>query len=475
MRTSLHRGIAGPCIQPPFGGVDGPRTRSRLEWRDRTIGRSPNREPVSIKGVTPSPRTERSYRALLQVPGLPRILVSMQLSRIAQSMVGVTLVLFTLAEYHSPALTGLVTFMSVFPGLLVAPIAGALLDRHGRTRFVILDYAVALVALSLIGGLALAHALPVPLLLAITVVSSLTAILSTSGLRSLFPILVPERLWERVNAIDSNGYLVATILGPPIAAALVSIVGGPTTLILIGILYGAATVAMIGAPDPQTLTAGTGRLLVDAWHGLQYTVRNPTLRGLAVSISLLNLSGGMITIVVPLIVLDRLGASEIAVGLVFAGSGVAGVIAALITGRLDSRGKEWHLLVLPMAGLVFADLLLLPAAGATSAAVGLAFLAGGLALGGLLNGPMDIGLFTIRQRRTDPAWMGRAFAVSMAFNFVGYPIGAALAGAIAAVSIEAAIVAGAIACVLGLVAAAVMIPRQVARIGPTPARPTSPS
>ena len=96
--------------------------------------------------MTPSPRTERSYRALLGVPGLPRILVSMQLSRIAQSMVGVTLVLFTLAEYHSPALTGVVTFVSVFPGLLVAPIAGALLDRHGRTRFVILVYAVALVA-----------------------------------------------------------------------------------------------------------------------------------------------------------------------------------------------------------------------------------------------------------------------------------------------------------------------------------------
>lgn len=411
--------------------------------------------------MTPSPRIERSYRALLGLPGLPRILLSMQLSRIAQSMVGVTLVLFTLAEYHSPALTGIVTFASVFPGLIVAPIAGALLDRHGRTRFVIFDYAVALVALALIGGLALAHALPVAVLLAITIVSSLTAILSTSGLRSLFPILVPERLWERVNAIDSNGYLVATLLGPPIAAALVSLVGGATTLILIGALYGGATIAMIGAPDPLTASTGTGRLLIDAWDGLRYTLRHPTLRGLAVSISLLNLSGGMITIVVPLIVIDRLGAPTFAVGLVFAASGLAGMIAALFAGRLDTRGREWDLLVLPMAGLVVADLLLFVAAGATTATVGLAFLAAGLALGGLLNGPMDVGLFTIRQRRTDPAIMGRAFAVSMAFNFLGYPIGAALAGAIASISIEAAIAVGALACVLGALAAAVLIPRHM--------------
>ena len=394
------------------------------------------------------------------MPGFARILVSMQLSRIAQSMVGVALVLFTLAEYDSPPLTGIVTFASVFPGLLVAPVAGALLDRHGRTRLVILDYAVALLALVLIGALALLDALPVPILLAIAVVSSLTAILSHTGLRSLFPLIVPERLWERANAVDSNGYLVATILGPPIAAGLVSLVGGAWTLILIGLVYGGATIAMIGAPDPMNATASTGRLLRDAWDGVLYTVRNPTLRGLGISISLLNLSGGMVTIVVPLIVIDRLGAQEFVVGLVFAVSGVAGVIAALIAGRLDSRGRVWHLLVLPLGGIAFADLFLLAGAGATEMLTGLAFVGVGLAVGGALNGPMDVGLFTIRQRRTDQAWMGRAFAVSMAFNFVGYPVGAALAGILAADSIETAIVVGAVACLAAAGAAAVMIPRQ---------------
>jgi MFS family permease len=412
--------------------------------------------------ASPSPRIERSYRALLTVPGLGRILVSMMVARIAQAMVGVALVLFTLEAYDSPALTGVVTAASVLPGLLVAPIAGALLDRHGRTRLVQLDYLVALLALTLIGGLSLAGALPIPLLLLITVVSSFTSILSQTGLRSLFPLLVPERLWERVNAIDSNGYLVATIVGPPLAALLVTVFGGATTLILIGLVFGIAAIAMIGAPDPDTSGSSSGSLLSDAWAGVKYTVRNPTLRGLGVSISLLNLSGGMVTIVVPLIVLQRLGLPELAVGLVFALSGIAGVIAASIAGRLDTRGREWDLLVLPMAGIAAADLLLLIAAGATAAAVGLAVVAIALAIGGLLNGPMDIGLFTIRQRRTDPAWMGRAFAVSMGFNFLGYPIGTALAGFLVdTASIEAAIVMGSIAAVIAGVAAAVMIPRRV--------------
>ena len=51
-----------------------------------------------------------------------------------------------------------------------------------------------------------------------------------------------------------------------------------------------------------------------------------------------------------------------------------------------------------------------------------------MAISGLANGPLDIALFTLRQRRTDPAWMGRAFTVSMNLNFSGFPIGAAVAG-----------------------------------------------
>ncbi|MBA4170482.1 MAG: hypothetical protein H0X68_08750, partial [Chloroflexi bacterium] len=42
---------------------------------------------------------DRSYRALLRVPTLARVLLSMQIARVAQSMVGVALVLFTLDRF----------------------------------------------------------------------------------------------------------------------------------------------------------------------------------------------------------------------------------------------------------------------------------------------------------------------------------------------------------------------------------------
>jgi MFS family permease len=404
---------------------------------------------------------DRSYRALLRVPTLGRVLISMQVARVAQSMVSVALVLFTLDRFDSPAFAGLVTFASVFPGLLISPLAGALLDRHGRIRLVLLDYVVALLAMALIGGLALLDALPGPVLLAIALVSSLTAILSHVGLRSLFPLLVPEHLWERVNAVDSNGYVVAIILGPPAAAALVALFGGAVALIVIGVAFGVAAFVLIGVPDPPAPTASKGRLLVDAWDGLVYTWRNPTLRGLGFAISLINLTNGMVTIVLPLIILERFGLNEAVVGLVFAVSGVSGMASAFLFGRMDTRGREWSLLVWPAVGLVPVMAVLLLAAGqAAFIPLGIGLLVLESLLVGIITGPMDIALFTVRQRRTDPAWMGRAFSVSMAFNFLGVPIGAALAGILADSSIEAAIVVlGIGGSIAAAMCAAFLVPR----------------
>ena len=387
-------------------------------------------------------------------------------ARVAQAMVAIALVLFTLSEYHSPELAGLVTFASLFPGIAISPIAGVLLDRHGRIRLMILDYVVAATALALVAGLSSVHALPAWLLVLIAVVMSLTSIFSSVGLRTLFPLIVPRHLWERANALDSNGYVVATIFGPPVAASLVAFAGGPTALLAVGLLFGLTALSMVGVADPPTEVTATGTLLSDALAGLVYVWRNRTLRGLGISVSVLNLTGGMTTIVVPLLVLRQLGANEALVGILVAISGVSGMVSALVFGRMDTRGREWIMLVLPPFGYAAGIALVLPVAlagpaGAASAidpVLGIGLIATAQLLVGLVNGPLDIALFTVRQRRTDPAWLGRAFAISMGFNFVGYPIGAALTGVIAANSLGGAVLLGVGACVASGILAAVLIP-----------------
>lgn len=406
---------------------------------------------------------DRSYRALFTIPDLRKVVFSMQFARVAQAMTSVALVLFTLQKYNSPALTGIVTALSILPGLLISPLAGALLDRHGRVRLIRLDYVVAMVTMLLIAGLSIAGALTPGLLIVISVISSLTGPFSQTGMRSLFPLMVPEHLWERINAVDSNGYLIATIFGPPLAAAMFAIFGGDAAILAIAVPYGVAAALTIGVREPNVFAATSGRLLRDAWDGLRYAWSNLTIRGLIFSISALNVGWGVTTIVIPLMVIDRLALPEWVVGIVYALSGVAGMISVFVFGRVDLRGREWRMLVYPMLPMAPVTALLLlagsPAAVAAPLA-GLAVMITSQFLLGLLGGPMDIALFTMRQRRTDPAWIGRAFAVSMALNFIGFPIGAAIAGTLAAVSLELAIGAAVVAAVLGVVFAIFLVPRN---------------
>ena len=402
------------------------------------------------------PEPPPSYRALLEIPTLGRILVGMGISRIGGSMLGVALVLFSLQTFHSPALAGAVTFASVAPGLFVSPIVGALLDRHGRTRLIIIDQLVGAGCLVLIAVLALAGILTPLVLILVTAVAGLTAPLSAVGLRTLFPILVPKRLWERVNAVDSNGYVVATLIGPPLAGVLVQVVGGSQTLLLIAGIYAAAAVVFVGTADPRVETSSTGRLLVDSWEGLVYTVRNPTLRALGVSLSVLNLGWGIVTIVLPVLIIDGLGLGGGVVGLVYAVSAVTGGVGALIAGRWRTQGRERPLLVWPMIGMTLAAALLL-------VSTTLAVIVAVMAIEGFLNGPMDVAMFTLRQRRTDPGWMGRAFAVSMSLNYMGYPFGAAIGGVLVGYGTTLAIAAAVGFTGLAALFAAILLPRPERR------------
>ncbi len=178
--------------------------------------------------------------------GFPRLYASLVLGRISGQMLSVALVLFILSRYHSPQLAGAAVFLVTFPGLLLSPIAGAVLDRYRRARLMALDYAVAALMLLLLAWLSLAHSLAPPVLLLICGVSSLTGPLSAAGARAIFPSVVPGHLWERGNALDSTSHVLASIIGAPLAGLLVAFAGGECALAATGALFARAGITIFG-------------------------------------------------------------------------------------------------------------------------------------------------------------------------------------------------------------------------------------
>jgi len=388
----------------------------------------------------------------MRVQGFPRLVVSLLLGRIAGQMLTVSLVLFVLSGYHSPQLAGAAAFLLTFPGLCLSPIAGALLDRYGRARLVTVDYAIASAALLLLAGLSLAHALPGALLLTICGVASLTGPLSAAGGRSLFPTLVPTRLWERANALDSTTHVVASLIGAPLGGVLVAIAGGEWALAATGVVFASAVIAMLSVHDPG-LRRTDGDVLRDAWAGLVYVVRNPTIRGIALTLSSSSAGWGCLLIAVPVLLLGRFHQGPATVGYLEGLMGAAGIVSALLTGRIRMAGRERQLMVVSVLGCAM-SMAFLPLASSVIM-VALAMFAIGF-----VNGPFDVALFTLRQRRTDPARFGRVFAVSMALNMVGGPIGSAAAGPLIAWSLDAALWAAVAITLLAAIFPIVAIPAK---------------
>jgi MFS family permease len=414
-----------------------------------------------------------SYGQLLRVPSFAQLALGSLLARVALQMWSIALVLFVLQRFHSPSLAGLAAFLSVVPGLVLSPIAGALLDRHGRVRLILLDFILMAACLVALSGLIFFARLTPPVLLAIVGVSSLTMPLSMSGMRALFPLVVSRGLWDRANGVDSGIFALALVLGPALAGFLVGWVGGAGAFLVTAGVYGLAMLALIGLrePDGTRVSVREESLARSAWQALTYVVRNASLRGIALTLFTGNISGGIISIALPVLVLGRFHGRPADVGALWVASGVATVIAGLVAGRINTEGRERLVVALGMGvgalaatALALATTPLVPAValriGGMTLAGSVAVLVAAMVLFGLASGPIDVGLFSLRQRRTDPLQFGRVFAVSMALNFSGFPAGSALAGPLAERSVMLALAVAVAVSLASAVIPYLTIPRE---------------
>ena len=391
-----------------------------------------------------------SYRATLAVPGFGRVMGASLVGRGAAAMLNVVMVLFVLQRFRSPALAGITIFAFVGPGLVLSPIAGALLDRYGRVRLIKLDYLVGTAALLAIAGLSWSGHLTPPLLVALTLVGGITGILSAAGVRTVVPLVLPEHLWGRGNAIDSSGYTVTTLIGPALGGLAVGLLGPEPALLAVGLLFLLGAASLVGVAEPGIRHEAEEPLLKSALAGVRYVARHPVLRGIATSLSALNVGAGMMVVAMPVLALRQLHGGSIAVGALWAVQGLGGAVAGFIFGRMETRRREKKIIIAGLVGTAVATAIMAGAPNLWLLALG--------SLGvGLVTGPLDVTLFSLRQRVTGTRWLGRAIAVSMSFNFMGFPIGSAISGPFIAISPRFALCLAAVLAVVSAGIAVVML------------------
>src|SRR4051794_38871136 len=179
--------------------------------------------------------------SLRHQPGYPLFWVTATVTRLADEMFSVGVVLLVLERTGSAGLAGATVAAVTLPSIVSGPLLGAWLDLTGRWRHVmVLDQ---LLAASSLGGIVVltgnAPDWTVPL---VALVAGSTWPLSFGGFTSLIPVIVPDRLLAQANALEATSFNFAVIGGPALAGTLCALFSPQVSLVTEAVL----TLAVIG-------------------------------------------------------------------------------------------------------------------------------------------------------------------------------------------------------------------------------------
>jgi len=79
--------------------------------------------------------------------------------------------------------------------------------------------------------------------------------------------MVPHHLWDRANAADSTGFVLAAVIGAPLAAVVAGLVGRPAALAATAAVFVAAGLSLLRMPRCRDRALGHRRALSRATPG----------------------------------------------------------------------------------------------------------------------------------------------------------------------------------------------------------------
>lgn len=378
----------------------------------------------------------RAYGALLADQRFRRFWLGLLLVMLADEFVRTTLTWEVYRATQSSEAVGLLMVCFTGPIILGGLVAGWLLDRFPRARVMAADATLRTAAMILTAGtIAAAPGEVAPLFILAAVQGSLTMVLLAGAPSAIAELITPDHR-SAANALEMLGFTAAGTIGPFLAGLLAGRVGVATALLLAALCYA------VFALTVRTMRIGGGQRPGHAdrvpWR--DSGVLHPTVAIITVMFVIVNIGGGVIAVILPVMVDRGLGLGGEAYGSLVAVGGIGSSIAAIAAGMFTgtSRLPAAVAIMQVLSGITLLPLAALIAWGTPPLAAVVAF----YFLYGLACGPLTVWAQTIRMRFVAPQWRGRAFATLRMIMQSGRPIGGALGGfAIASVPLTACIIA----------------------------------
>jgi MFS family permease len=333
---------------------------------------------------------------------------------------------------------GLVLLVRSAARILILLMGGAVADRVERRALMIIGDSVQALAVAAVALLISTGHLQVWHLAVLGAITGAGSGILLAAATALVPQLVTEEFLASANSLTSTSRLLAfQLVGPAIGGILVAALGTTVAFSVDAISF-LASITALGMIRPRALQAETsGDILRDVKEGFSYVRRRPWLWVTMLAVGTVGslVAYGPLSVLVPLLVRSLHGGAD-SLGLAYAGFGVGGVAAAVISGsvRLPRKTSSLAFLGWVVAGLGIAAL------GLATSTITIAAL---LAVVGFFNEAAQVIWVTLLQIHIPERLLGRVSSIDWFVSLSLQPLGLGLAGpAAAALGVGGALVVG---------------------------------
>ncbi|WP_169947801.1 non-ribosomal peptide synthetase/MFS transporter [Microbispora sp. H11081] len=184
---------------------------------------------------------------------------------------------------------GLFAIVALVPGLVLAPLIGALVDRYDRKRAMLAADGMSLAVQAALLALMVGDVLSMPLLYGLLVLLSISVTLQRVAWQSAGPQLAPKHYLHHVGGVVQLGNAVAQLMVPLFSVAVLALIGIEGILTANVVFYAIAFGVTLLVRFPATM-AWRRRETVSAEirNGFRYLLRRRGLRAMAFTMFIVN-------------------------------------------------------------------------------------------------------------------------------------------------------------------------------------------
>jgi len=367
----------------------------------------------------PATRSASGMRTFLTVWG------GQLVSVVGTSLTGFGLQIWVYTETGSVTALAVATLFFALPSTLVAPFAGALVDRWDRRRVMVAADLVAGVATLVIAWLFIVDSLEVWHIYGLIGIGAIGNAFQSPAWLASIPLLVPKAQLGRANGLVQLNDGLSLVIAPALAGVILVTFGLGGVLItdVATFFVAVGTLLMVRFPRPKRdPSTATGSLLGDAVAGWRYISDRPGLFGLLWIYAGVNFALSFANVLIIPLVLAF--ASEAGVGAMFSTIGIGAVLGSIAVSAWGGpkRRVRGTMISIGLVGLGVAVVGLSP----TLLVVGI----GGFTMMAVVP-VANTASQVIWQTKVPPALQGRVFAIRRMIASAISPLAIIAAGPLA--------------------------------------------